>query len=85
MKLIQEAVKTTYDNNAVTPAICIDQPGRSGGTLLSGWTPNPVGPVNQLVDPSYEWNDSGYKHLENECLHWFFERQVDRAPDRVAV
>ena len=39
---------------------CIDQPNRSGGTLLSGWTPSPVGGVIQTLDPSYEWNDSGY-------------------------
>jgi hypothetical protein len=49
-----------YDNNSVSPPICIDQPGRSGGTLLSGWSPTPTGWVNQVVDPSYEWNDSGY-------------------------
>src|SRR5262249_1410402 len=39
---------------------CIDQPGRSGGGLLSGWVPGPTGPITQTLDPSYEWNDSGY-------------------------
>ena len=39
---------------------CLDQPGRSGGVLLSGQTPTPTGPINQTLDPSYEWNDSGY-------------------------
>jgi hypothetical protein len=41
-------------------AACIDQPSRSGGALLSGWQPIPTGPVHQMLDPSYEWNDSGY-------------------------
>jgi len=50
-----------YDNNSVSPPICIDQPSRSGGTLLSGNPPTPVGWVNEVIDPSYEWNDSGYK------------------------
>jgi hypothetical protein len=50
-----------YDDNSVSPPICIDQPSRSGGTLLSGSTPSPTGWVNQTIDPSYEWNDSGYK------------------------
>jgi hypothetical protein len=50
-----------YDDNSVSPPMCIDQPGRSGGTLLSGSSPTPTGWVNQVLDPSYEWNDSGYK------------------------
>jgi hypothetical protein len=40
---------------------CIDQPNRSGGTLLSGFpTPSPTGAINQSIDPTYEWNNSGY-------------------------
>src|SRR5205085_10069730 len=50
-----------YDDNSVSPPICIDQPSRSGGTLLSGSTPSPTGWVNEAIDPTYEWNDSGYK------------------------
>jgi len=49
-----------YDNNGTSPPICIDQPSRSGGTLLSGNPPTPVGWVNEVIDPSYEWDDSGY-------------------------
>lgn len=37
---------------------CIDQPSRSGGTLLSGTTPSPTGWVNEVLDPSYEWGDT---------------------------
>ena len=48
-----------YDDNTTSPPICIDQPNRSGGTLLSGITPSPTGWVNEVIDPSYEWNDSG--------------------------
>jgi hypothetical protein len=37
---------------------CIDQPGRSGGTLLSGDPPAPLGWVNEVIDPVYEWGNS---------------------------
>lgn len=40
--------------------VCIDQPNRSGGTLLSGATPSPTGWVGEALDPSYEWDDSGH-------------------------
>lgn len=37
----------------------IDQPGRSGGTQLSGATPSvPVGWNDQVDDPMYEWNNT---------------------------
>ena len=36
---------------------CIDQPGRSGGTLYSGATPSPTA-ANQTLDPIYEWGDT---------------------------
>jgi hypothetical protein len=49
-----------YDDNTANPPICIDQPSRSGGVLLSGSTPSPTGWVNEVIDPSYEWDDSGY-------------------------
>jgi len=38
-------------------SVCIDQPSRSLSTLLSGATP-PTGWVNEVLDPSYEWNDT---------------------------
>jgi len=41
----------------VRAPVCIDQPSRSGGTLLSGSTPSPTGAVNQALDPAYQWND----------------------------
>lgn len=47
-----------YDH--ISPSICTDQPSRSGGTLLSGVTPTPTGWTNQVIDPTYEWNDTGY-------------------------
>lgn len=37
---------------------CLDQPGRSGGTLLSGTTPSPTGWASQALDPVYEWGDT---------------------------
>jgi len=46
-----------YDQTS--PLICTDQVGRSGGTLLSGVTPSATGWTNEVIDPSYEWNDSG--------------------------
>lgn len=42
-------------------SICIDQPSRSGGTLLSGLTPSPIGGIGESLDPSYEWDDSGFR------------------------
>jgi len=47
-----------YDQTS--PVICLDQPNRSGGTYLSGATPSPTGWSNQVLDPAYEWDDSGY-------------------------
>jgi hypothetical protein len=38
--------------------VCIDQPGRSGGTLYSGTTPSPSSAANQTLDPVYEWGDT---------------------------
>lgn len=46
----------TYQIKRAT--ICIDQPGRSGGTLLSGNTPSPSGWPGEVLDPYYEWDDS---------------------------
>jgi hypothetical protein len=42
---------------------CIDQPGRGAGALLQGTTPvlasrASPGPVNQVLDPIYEWGDT---------------------------
>jgi hypothetical protein len=49
-----------YDQSS--PLICLDQPSRSGGMLLSGNPPTPTGwsNINEALDPSYEWKDSGY-------------------------
>lgn len=38
--------------------ICVDQPGRGPGTLLSGGTPSPTGWVGEPLDPVYEWANS---------------------------
>jgi hypothetical protein len=40
---------------------CLDQPGASGGNLLSGDlppAPTPVSPINETLDPIYEWGDT---------------------------
>ncbi len=36
---------------------CLDQPSRSGGTLMSGITPA-TGWSGQVLDPTYEWMDT---------------------------
>jgi len=46
-----------YDQSS--PLVCTDEPSRSGGTLLSGNPPTPTGWTNQVVDPTYEWDDVG--------------------------
>ena len=47
-----------YDQTS--PVICLDQPNRRGGTYLSGSTPSPTGWSNQVLEPAYEWDNSGY-------------------------
>ncbi len=37
--------------------VCLDQPGRSGGSLYAGSSPSPSAPANQTLDPIYEWGD----------------------------
>jgi hypothetical protein len=51
-----------WDNSS--PLTCLDQPGRSGGTYLSGTSgpgsgPAPTGWANEVIDPIYEWNNAG--------------------------
>ena len=67
-----------FDNNISGPPICIDQPGHSGGTLLSGSTPSPAGWVNQTLDPSYEWADSGYKPVFGNVSSDYSQIAVNR-------
>lgn len=67
-----------YDDNSSSPPICIDQPGRSGGTLLSGSTPTPTGWVNEVIDPSYEWNDSGYNPVFGNVSSDYSQIAVNR-------
>lgn len=38
--------------------VCIDQPGRGQGALISGNPPAPTGWVNEALDPVYEWGDT---------------------------
>ncbi len=37
---------------------CMDQTGRGPGVLLSGDSPGPIGPVNEVSDPAYIWGNS---------------------------
>jgi len=37
---------------------CLDQVGRSQSTLISGDTPSPVQWPQQLVEPTYAWNNT---------------------------
>lgn len=48
-------VGDTY--NILRASVCIDQPSRGAGTLISGNTPSPTGWVGEVLDPSYEWLD----------------------------
>jgi hypothetical protein len=38
-------------------SVCMDQPSRSGGSLLSGATPSSTGWTGENLDPAYEWLD----------------------------
>jgi hypothetical protein len=51
------AVGDSYE--ILQSTLCIDQPGRDQGTLLSGSTPSPTGWPNEVLDPVYEWGDTG--------------------------
>ena len=62
-------------------------------TLLEGCLGNPQLPVDTLpiLDPDekhrilVEWNDTAADYDRNICLHEWFERQVERSPDSLAV
>lgn len=63
------ALTTQFNFGGGTPAaghsfqilrapVCMDQPTRGAGTLLTGTTPTPSSPVSQALDPTYEAADS---------------------------
>ena len=56
--------------------VCIDQPNRSGGTLMSGAMPSPTGWVNETLDPSYEWDDSGYNPVFGNADEGFASQMI---------
>src|SRR5262249_16151221 len=61
--------------DSASPVICLDQPGRSGGTYLSGTAgpnsgPTPTGWANEVIDPIYEWNDQGQAPGANVGSDW---------------
>jgi hypothetical protein len=44
-------------------SVCLDQPGRGAGVYISGdssenTSPTPVGPIDEALDPIYEWGDT---------------------------
>jgi hypothetical protein len=41
----------------IRSTVCVDQGGRGAGNYVSGSTPSPSAPLNQALDPIYEWND----------------------------
>ena len=50
---------TTGDSYVILRASrCLDQPTASGGALLSGRTPAPIGATTETLDPSYEFMDT---------------------------
>lgn len=42
----------------IRSTVCADQAGRGQGKYISGETPTPSGPLDQALDPIYEWNDA---------------------------
>ncbi|MEH2221574.1 non-ribosomal peptide synthase/polyketide synthase [Nostoc sp.] len=62
-------------------------------TLLEGIVANPQEQIWQLpllteVEQQQllvEWNDTGVDYPQDKCIHQFFEEQVERTPDAVAV
>ena len=55
----------------------IDQPGRSGGSLITGNPPlRPAGWNNQVTDPCYEWNNIDMSNGETVYLHFVASPQM---------
>lgn len=51
---------TTGDSYAILGVSqCLDQPGVSGGSYLSGTVPLPITPTAQIIVPVYEFDDNG--------------------------
>ena len=49
----------------------IDQPGRSGGSLITGNPPvPPTGWNNQITDPCFEWNNVDTSNGQFVYLHF---------------
>jgi len=68
-----------WDDNTTSPPTCIDQPNRSGSVMLStGNPPTPTGWVNEVIDPSYEWNDSGYNPVFGNVKTSYSQYAVNR-------
>jgi hypothetical protein len=59
---IPESSWTGFNNGdgyqIIRATVCMDQSGRGQGNLISGSTPTPSAPINEALDPIYEWNDS---------------------------
>jgi hypothetical protein len=59
---ISESSWTGFNNGdsyeIIRTTVCADQAGRGPGNYISGSTPSPSGPLNETLDPIYEWNDS---------------------------
>jgi len=59
---ISESGWTGFNNGdsyeVLRATVCVDQPGRGQGNYESGSTPSPAAPVNEALDPVYEFADS---------------------------
>jgi hypothetical protein len=42
----------------IRATVCADQGGRGAGNYISGTTPSPSSPLNQALDPVYEWDNT---------------------------
>ena len=42
----------------IRASVCMDQAGRGQGNYISGSTPTPSAPINEALDPIYEWDDT---------------------------
>ena len=49
-------------------SVCVDQPGRGPGNLLSGWTPSVTGWIQEKLDPIYEWGDTTNRKLNYDWV-----------------
>jgi hypothetical protein len=62
----------------IRATVCMDQGGRGQGNYISGTTPTPVSPINQALDPIYEWDNAATNMSQQYILTDAGQIQINR-------